>query len=135
MNYATASDVIKYRPGLDAKTVQHLAEDIIPICSSAIRLYAKNAGINLDQKALDDEDIASVLAKTVVDASVSYMNASESNEPLMTQFTQSVGGYSVSGSYANVGNGFYFAKSALMALGIKRQRVSTIEVFGNAINC
>ena len=130
MNYATTSDVIKYRPGLlEALAVEHLVEDIIPTCSAALRVYAKQTGIDLDSLVEADEDIRLLTAKAVVDASINYMNATESNEPLMSQFTQSVGGYSVSGSYANIGQGFYFPKQALRTIGIMRQKVSAVEVF------
>lgn len=137
MNYATTADVIKYRPGLlDALTIEHIAEDIIPACSAALRIYAKQTGIDLDNLFEDDEDIRLLTSKAVVDASVNYLNATESNEPLMTQFTQSVGGYSVSGSYANVGQGFYFPKQVLRTLGIMRQKFSTVEVFDyDKFNC
>lgn len=49
MNYATTADVIKYRPGLEALTIEHLVEDIIPTCSAALRTYAKQVGILLDE--------------------------------------------------------------------------------------
>ncbi|MDO4800612.1 MAG: Gp19/Gp15/Gp42 family protein [Prevotellaceae bacterium] len=129
MNYATSSDVIKYRQGLEATTIEHLVDDIIPTCSAALRIYAKQVNIDLDSLVQSDADIQLLTAKAVVDASVNYMNASESNEPLMSQFTQSVGGYSVSGSYANIGQGFYFPKQVLRTLGIMRQKVGVVEVF------
>lgn len=129
MNYATKSDVIKYRPGLDTETIEHIANDIIPAASATLRLYAKNAGFNLDEAFSDNEDIQLVVAKAVVDSCVSYCDASKSHEPLMSQFSQAIGGYSVSGSYANIGNGFYFPKSALQTIGIKKQKIGTFEVF------
>ncbi len=126
--YATVTDVITLRGSQSTETIERL-DDILKKCSSNLRLYAKQRGVDLDEMYDSDEDVQQVIIKGVVDASCSYIGASTSNTPAMSQFSESVGGYSISGTYANVGGSFYFPKNFLKTLGIARQNVGTIEVF------
>ena len=47
----------------------------------------------------------------------------------MTQFSQSAGGYSVSGSFLIPGGGLFIKNSELARLGLKKQRIGAINVF------
>ena len=128
-SYATTDDVIAYRGALSPQTLERMAV-ILPSCSAELRLVAKRMGKNLDEM-VQDEDIALAVKKGVIDASVNYFNATESNEPIMTQFSQAAGGYSVSGTLGNPGGAFYFPKKFLRDIGLANQKVGTIEVFNN----
>lgn len=127
-SYATTDDVIAYKGALPATTIERLPI-ILESCSAEIRLIAKRLGKNLDEMIADDEDIALAVKKGVVDASMNYFYSSESKEPIMTQFSQSAGGYSVSGTLANAGGAFYFPKKFLRDIGLGAQKIGTIEVF------
>lgn len=126
--YASTADVIKYRGPQEADTLERI-KDILPACTAALRQYAKQAGIDLDKAVKEDDDISLLTRKAVVDSSFNYLNSLKNNDPLMTQFSQAAGGYSFSGTFANVGGGFYFPKSVLRTLGISRQRITTLEVW------
>lgn len=133
ISYATTDDVIAYKGSMSADALTRMPT-ILETCSAELRLIAKRQGKDLDAMIGADEDIALAVKKGVVDASVNYYNASESNEPIMTQFAQSAGGYSISGTLANAGNAFYFPKKFLKDVGLSIQKVGTIEVFEYGVN-
>jgi hypothetical protein len=54
---------------------------------------------------------------------------STNSEPL-SQFSQSGMGYSVSGTYLVPGGGLYIKKSELASLGLKRQRMGVLDIYG-----
>lgn len=128
ISYATTTDVIAYRGPQSADTLERLTT-ILEACSAQLRLIAKNHGKNLDEMVNNDEDIALAVKKGVCDASVNYLNSTESNDPIMSQFSQSAGGYSISGTLTNVGGAFYFPKKFLKDIGLGSQYVGSIEVF------
>lgn len=129
-SYATTEDVIAYKGSLTADAITKLPE-IIKACSAELRLIAKRQGKNLDEMMEADEDVAIVVKKGVIDASVNYYNSCENKDPIMSQFSQAAGGYSISGTLLNPGNSFYFPKRFLKDIGLSTQRVGTIEVFDN----
>lgn len=126
-SYATVDDVIAYRGALTPDGVERLGV-ILPACSAELRLVARRMGKDLDEMILD-EDIALAVKKGVVDASVNYYNSTESKDPIMSQFSQAAGGYSISGTLTNPGGSFYFPKKFLKDIGLANQKVGTIEVF------
>lgn len=128
VSYATTEDVIAFRGPQEARDLEALSE-VLVACSAALRQYAKQVGIDLDKTVAEDEDIDLLARKAVVDASCNYCASVKSNEPLMSQFSQSAGGYSISGTLANVGGGFYFPKSILRQMGIIRPKATTLEVW------
>lgn len=132
-SYATTDDVIQYRGSLTPEQLERLPI-ILETCSAELRLIAKRSNKNLDSMIEADEDIAIAVKKGIIDASCNYYNASESNEPIMTQFSQSAGGYTVSGTISNPGGAFYFPKKFLKDIGLGNQLVSTIEVFNYVCN-
>lgn len=126
--YATTTDVISLRGPQSAETLDRL-DDILKKCSSNLRIFARNHDVDLDKLYEEDEDIQQIVIKGVVDASCTYIGSSAANTPAMSQFSESVGGYSISGTFANVGGSFFFPKTFLKTLGITKQNVGTIEVF------
>lgn len=126
--YATIDDVIKYRGPQEAKTMD-LLEAHLEGCSARLRMFAKKAGLDLDGLYEEDEDIALTVKIGVIDSVMNKLNSNSNNDPLMTQFSQAAGGYSVSGTLANVGGDYYFPKRFLKDLGLLRQTIGTIEVF------
>lgn len=126
--YATTDDVIALKGSLTADEIARLST-ILPICSAELRLVAKRQSKNLDEMIEEDGDVLIAVKKLVIDASLNYYYQSENKEPVLTQFSQSAGGYSVSGTISNPGGSFYFPKKALKDIGLGSQRVGTIEVF------
>lgn len=131
-SYATTDDVIAFRGSLTADQMERL-NTILPACSAELRTIARNKGKDLDAMIADNEDIGLLVKKGVIDASMNYYNAVQSKDPIMSQFSQAAGGYSLSGTIANPGGAFYFPKRFLSDIGLASQKVGTIEVFNYGI--
>ena len=128
ITYATTADVIAYKGSISADAIIQLGT-ILEACSAELRLVAKRQGKDLNKLIEDDEDVAIAVKKGVIDASINYYNANQNNDPLMSQFSQAAGGYSISGTLVNAGNAFYFPKRFLRDIGLATQKVGTMEIF------
>ena len=126
--YATTDDVIAFRGSLTAEELDRMPQ-ILEACSSELRLVAKRQDKDLDALIEADDDVALAVKKGICDASVNYYNSTESQEPVMSQFSQAAGGYSFSGTLTNPGGGFYFPKKFLKDIGLNSQTVGIIEVY------
>lgn len=132
--YATTDDVIKYR-GPQSASVLEMLDAHLEGCSARLRLFARHASIDLDELYNSDEDLKIVITERVVDSVISKLSSNTGNEPLMSQFSQAAGGYSISGTYVNIGGDYYFPKNFLRDIGITRQKISSFEVFEYEPNC
>lgn len=126
--YADADDVIKYR-GPQPASVLEIVDSHLEGCSARLRLFARNNNIDLDALYENDEDLRVVITERVVDSVMSKLASNTGNDPLLSQFSQAAGGYSISGTFVNVGGDYYFPKAFLRDIGITRQKISTFEVF------
>lgn len=127
--YATISELsIMWRP-LKAGEEER-AEALLAIVSDSLRQEAKNVGRDLDQMIEDGDILDSVVKSVTVDVVARTLMTSTDDEP-MTQFSQAAGGYSVSGTYLVPGGGLFVKNSELKRLGLKRQRIGTLEIYEN----
>lgn len=126
--YAQINDVIKYRGPQTAQTLE-LLDAHLEGCSARLRLFATSRGVDLDDLYDNNEDIAIVVTERVVDSVMTKLTSNAGNEPLMSQFSQAAGGYSISGTLVNIGGDYYFPKRFLKDIGILKQNVGIIEVF------
>lgn len=106
------------------------AEALLPLVSDCLRYEAEKAGKDLDQMILESPALASVARSVTVDVTARTLMTSTNSEP-MEQMSQSALGYSVSGTYLIPGGGLFIKKSELARLGIRRQRIGVIELYGN----
>ena len=74
--------------------------------------------------------IEDVEKSVVVDVIARTLMTSTDAEP-MTQRSESALGYSVSGTYLVPGGGLFIKKSELARLGLKRQRIGVIDLYGD----
>ena len=127
MNYATISDIeTLWRPlSNDEKT---RATSLLPVVSASLREEAKKVHRNLDAMISRDADLKEVAKSVTVDIIARTLMTSTSSEP-MTQFSQSAGGYSMSGTYLVPGGGLFIKNSELARLGLKRQRIGAVNVY------
>lgn len=127
MSYATPDDLrLLWRPLTPEEAAR--AAVLLPIVESSLRAEAKRAGHDLDAMLASDPDLAAVAKSVTVDVAARTLMTSTDSEPL-TQFTQSAGGYSASGTYLVPGGGLFIKKSELARLGIRRQRVGVMEPY------
>lgn len=128
MDYATTNDLATlWRPMTPEEMTK--AEALIPVVCASLRNAAKMAEIDLNAKILEDDDLALVAKSVTCDVVARALMTSTNQEPL-TQFSQSAGGYTVSGSYLVAGGGLFIKKTELARLGIKRQRYGALNIYG-----
>lgn len=123
--YATVTDLTKkFRTLTTAE--QTRADELLKDVSDILRQSAMNCGRDLDEMIADGRVLPSVVKSVVCDIVARTLLSSTTAEP-MTQISQSVGGYSISGSPLSAGGGIFIKKQELARLGIKRQRVGVID--------
>lgn len=128
MSYATINDITAlYRPLTAAE--QAKANALIPIVEDELRQKAHNVGKDLDEMIMCGEVLPNVVKSVIVDV-IARTLMTPTDETPMTQMSQSALGYTVSGSYLVPGGGLFVKKSELERLGLRRQRVGVIELYG-----
>lgn len=130
-NYATVQDLHDLWRHMSSEE-ESRAESLIPVVCASLREEAKKVGKNLDEMIDEDEDLAEVARSVVVDVVARTLMTSTDQEP-MSQFSQSALGYTVSGTFLTPGGGMFIKKSELSRLGLKRQRVGTLEIYGGRL--
>lgn len=128
MDYATLDDLtLLWRPMTEAE--QARAAALLPIICASLRNEAAKAGKDLDAMVAASTDLAAVAKSVTVDVVARTLMTATDGEP-MTQMTQSAGGYSASGTFLVPGGGLFIKKSELARLGLRRQRLGGIELYG-----
>ena len=127
MAYATISDLtILWRTMTTAE--QTRATELLDTVSARLRVEANKVGKDLDALVEADVDLASVAKSVTCDIVARTMMTATDQEP-MTQFAESAGGYSVSGTFLVPGGGLFIKKSELASLGIRRQQFGGLELY------
>lgn len=128
MDYATLDDLtLLWRPMTEAEQVRAAA--LLPIICASLRNEAAKVGKDLDAMVAASADLAAVAKSVTVDVVARTLMTATDGEP-MTQITQSAGGYSASGTFLVPGGGLFIKKSELARLGLRRQRLGGIELYG-----
>lgn len=130
MEYASIEDMISLWRDM-TETEQLRAAGLIRIVSASLRNEAKKVGKDLDKLVTENSDLAMVAKSVTVDVVARTLMTSTDQEPV-TQFSESAGGYSVSGTYLTPGGGLFIKKSELARLGLRRQRYGVIDFYGNS---
>ena len=106
------------------------AQRLLSIVSDCLRQEAIKVGKNLDDMLKNGELFENVVKSVCVDVIARNLMTSTNSEP-MEQMSQSALGYSVSGTFLVPGGGLFIKKSELARLGLRRQRMGAIEIYGN----
>jgi len=109
---------------------QERASALLEVVSASLRAEAQKVGKDLDAMVSANEDLAMVARSVTVDVVARTLMTSTSQEP-MTQFTQTAGGYSASGTFLVPGGGLFIKKAELARLGLRRQRCGVMELYGS----
>lgn len=126
--FATLDDITTlFRPLQPAEIVK--ATKLLKVVSDSLRVAAAQVGKDLDCMIQKSPVLATVATSVTVDVVGRALNTSTDSEP-MTQVTQSAGGYSASGTYLVPGGGVYIKKSELARLGLRRQQIGVIDIYG-----
>lgn len=127
-NFATVEDITNLWRAM-TPTEKERAEALLPVISDSLRYEAKKVGKDLDMMIEEDVTLASIAKSVTVDVTARALMTSTDSEP-MTQRSESALGYSVSGSFLVPGGGLFIKKSELARLGLKRQRLGAVDLYG-----
>lgn len=128
-NYASLEDLKKLWKIVPAGQ-EEKAEELLNIVSSELRQRAAEVGKNLDLMVTGDEDFANLAKSVTCDVVARVLMTSTEGEPV-SQFSQTAGSYSVSGTYLVPGGGVFIKKNELARLGLRRQKYGVLEVYAD----
>lgn len=127
MTYATLTDLQTLWRPLNIEE-QVTGTQLLNDASAKIRNRAKSRGKDFDAMVTADADLAAV-AKNITCKSV--MNAMKMTEVApVQQFSETAGGYSVSGTFMTPGGGLNITKADWKELGLGGQLFGGIDVYG-----
>ena len=126
--YATVNDVIALFRALTPEE-QTRVTSLLPIVEDELRQRAHDVGKDLDNM-IDNGDVLPNVVKSVVVDVVARALMTPTNDAPMSQYSESALGYTVSGTFLVPGGGLFVKKSELERLGLRRQRIGVIELYG-----
>lgn len=125
-DYATIDDITKLKRALTTEE-QTRARELLKVVSEVIRNEAQKVGKDMDVMIAEGSPSADVVKSVVADIVIRELNAPTSDEAV-TAVSQSALGYSVNYTPLSPGGGLFIKKSELSRLGIRRQRVRSMEL-------
>ena len=127
-SYASIADLSDLWRDLKSSETER-AEKLLEIVSDSLRYEATKVGKNLDEMIAENPALATVAKSVTIDVTARALMTSTDTEPL-TQISQSALGYAVTGTYLVPGGGLFIKKSELARLGLKRQKVGVMDIYG-----
>ena len=115
-NYATVADLEAYWRPLE-ESEESRATQMITIASSRLRLYAGNAGIDIDAKIAESADYAEAVKWVVMEATKRALSTPIDTPPV-DSYSQAAGPYSENYKFTNPSGDLWFKKAELKTLGI-----------------
>ncbi len=106
------------------------ANVMLPDCENALHVFAHDRGMDLDVMLAEYAPRADLYTAIVCDIVRREMTAN-ADEPAMSQYSQSVNGYNVQGTFLSPGGGLFIKNSELKMLGLLRQRARKVELYGD----
>lgn len=128
MAYATVNDVIALFRALTPEEQQRVTS-LLPIVEDELRQRAHDVGKDLDDMINNGDVLPNVVKSVVVDV-IARTIMTPTNEAPLSQYSESALGYTVSGTFLVPGGGLFVKKSELERLGLRRQRIGVIELYG-----
>ena len=129
-NFATIEDIRTLWRALTPEEEER-ASALIQKVSSILRSEADKVGKDLDLMIQQKPYLADVAASVTVDV-VARALATPTNQEPVSQFTESAMGYSYSGTYLVPGGGVFIKKAELARLGLKRQKMGGMKLWGDS---
>lgn len=127
--YATVDDLITLWRPLTAEE-QTRAVALLDAVEASLTLEAEKVGIDLAERA-ENVSYRTVLKSVAVDVAARALMTSTNQEPL-SQFSQTAGPYTASGTYLVPGGGLFIKRTELARLGLRRQRMGVIDFYGTS---
>ena len=127
--YATIDELTKLWRKMTAEE-QSRAEELLDVVSDSLRYEAKKCEKDLDQMIESTPSLATVAKSVTIDIVARTVMTSTNREP-MSQFSESAMGYTQSGTFLVPGGGLFIKDTELARLGIRRQRMGVIDLYGD----
>lgn len=125
-NFATVEDVMNLYGPLNADQLAKV-EQLLTYTSSYFRTLAKEYGRDLKQEVIDDEDMKNNAKLATCNVVIRELDKGNSS---LSQESQSALGYTWSGTYVNTGGGLSILNKDLKLLGLNRQRIGMVDIYG-----
>lgn len=125
--FATVDDMTKLWRPMTAEE-QERAAALLELVSDCLRAEAEKVGKVLDEMASFNPAIAAVAKSVTVDVAARTLMTSTDQEPL-SQFTQTAGPYSATGTYLIPGGGLFIKRAELARLGLRRQKFGVVNLY------
>ena len=132
-DYATVQDIQYLKRPLSYDEVER-ATRLIPIICSLIRVEAKKYGTDFDAVIASDPDMALITKGVVSDVVMRELNTPGNMLPA-TSYSEGSGGVSQSYSLPNSSGAIRLWPSDLKTLGLKRQKIDTIDLMKPRKGC
>ena len=126
--FATIDDVTNLWRRMTSEE-QTRAAALLEVVSASLRAEAYKVGKDLDKMVAASADCAAVAKSVTVDVVARTLMTSTEQEPL-SQFSQTAGPFTASGTYLVPGGGLFIKRSELARLGLRRQRVGAADIYG-----
>lgn len=129
-NFATIEDIRTLWRDLTPEEEER-ASALLQKVSSILRSEADKVGKDLDLMIQQKPYLADVATSVTVDVVARALSTPTNQEPV-SQFTESAMGYSYSGTYLVPGGGVFIKNSELARLGLKRQKMGGMKLWGDS---
>lgn len=126
--FATVSDVTNLWRRMTSEE-QARAAALLEVVSASLRAEADKVGKDLDKMVAASPAYAAVAKSVAVDVVARTLMTSTEQEPL-SQFSQTAGPFTASGTYLVPGGGLFIKRSELARLGLRRQRMGAVDIYG-----
>jgi len=125
----TTNDLVsRWRPLTADELTQ--ASLLIGDYEAELHLYAKDRGVDIDAECTADTNYARVYTAVVCSAVADAMR-NNTNDPVMSQMSQSALGMSVSGTFLNPGGGLFIKNNLLKQLGLLKQKIKAVDLYAD----
>lgn len=126
--FASVDDITSLWRPMTAEE-QTRAAALAEIVSASLRVEADKVGKDLDKMIAASNHLAEVARSVTVDVVARTLMTSTDQEPL-SQFSQTAGPYTASGTYLVPGGGLFIKRSELARLGLRRQKMGAMDIYG-----
>lgn len=126
--FATVDDMTLLWRKMTAEE-QSRAAALLDLVSDSLRVEADKVGKDLDRMVANSPHLRSVAKSVAVDVAARVLMTSTEQEPL-SQFSQTAGPFSASGTYLVPGGGLFIKRSELARLGLRRQKMGVLDIYG-----
>lgn len=126
--FATVDDMTLLWRKMTAEE-QSRAAALLDLVSDSLWAEAGKVGKDLDKMLAANPCLVSVARSVTVDVVARALMTSTDQEPL-SQFSQTAGPFSASGTYLVPGGGLFIKRSELARLGLRRQKMGVLDLYG-----